>query len=86
LLESNPWRRLTISEHRGHLLPDAEDISCRGAPTVGLHAEMRQRIYRPSKIVTCSPAFAHALGDLQRWRDAEAHRHPRSTLLIDGLR
>jgi hypothetical protein len=27
LLESNPWRRLTISEHRGHLLPDTEDIS-----------------------------------------------------------
>src|SRR5580692_12806550 len=45
LLESNPWRRLTMSEHRGHLLPDTEDISCRAAATVGLHAERRQRIY-----------------------------------------
>jgi hypothetical protein len=31
LLESNPWRRLTISEHRGHLLPETEDIFCRAA-------------------------------------------------------
>src|SRR5438105_4625723 len=46
LLESNPRRRLTMSEHREHLLPDTEDISCRGAPIVGLHAGMRQRIYR----------------------------------------
>ena len=46
LLESNPWRRLTISEHREHLLPDTEDISCRGAPIVGRHVGMRQCIYR----------------------------------------
>ena len=47
LLESNPWRRLTISEHRGHLLPDTEDISLpRGALTVGLHSGTRQRICR----------------------------------------
>jgi SAM-dependent methyltransferase len=35
-----------MSEHREHLLPDTEDISCRGALTVRLHADMRQRIYR----------------------------------------
>jgi hypothetical protein len=62
LLENNPWRRLTISEHRGHLLPDAEDVSCRGAPTVGPHAEMRQRIYRCASRVSvthpCSEAAA----------------------------
>ena len=34
-----------MSEHREHLLPDTEDISCRGALIVGLHAGMRQRIY-----------------------------------------
>ena len=35
-----------MSEHREHLLPDTEDIYCRGALTVGLHADMRQRFYR----------------------------------------
>jgi hypothetical protein len=35
-----------MSEHREHLLPDAEDISCRGAPIVGPRAGLRQRIYR----------------------------------------
>jgi hypothetical protein len=34
-----------MSEHREHLLPDTEDISCRGALIVGLHAGLRQRIY-----------------------------------------
>jgi hypothetical protein len=47
LLESDPWRRLTMSEHREHLLPDTADIFLpRGAATVGLHADRRQRIYR----------------------------------------
>jgi len=41
-----------MSEHREHLLPDTEDISCRGALIVGLHADMRQRIYlRPVQAV-----------------------------------
>ena len=35
-----------MSEHRGHLLPDTEDISCRGGPIVELRPGMRQRIYR----------------------------------------
>ena len=34
-----------MSEHRGHLLPDAGDMSCRGPAIVGLHADRRQRIY-----------------------------------------
>jgi hypothetical protein len=45
-LESNPRRRLTMSEHRELLLPDAEDMCCRGALTVGLPASRQQRIYR----------------------------------------
>jgi hypothetical protein len=45
-LESNPWRRLTISKHREHLLPDTEDVPCRGAAIVEPNAGMRQRIYR----------------------------------------
>jgi hypothetical protein len=35
-----------MSEHREDLLPDTEDISCRGAPIVGLRAGLRQRIYQ----------------------------------------
>ena len=35
-----------MSEHREYLLPDTEDMSCRGAAIVGLHAGWRQRIYR----------------------------------------
>jgi hypothetical protein len=48
-LESNPWRRLTISEHREHLLPDAEDVPCRGAAIVEPNVGMRQRIYRRAR-------------------------------------
>jgi hypothetical protein len=35
-----------MSEHREYLLPDTEDISCRGAAIVGRRGDMRQRIYR----------------------------------------
>jgi hypothetical protein len=48
-LESNPWRRLTISEHREHLLLDTEDVPCRGAAVVGPNAGMRQRICRRAR-------------------------------------
>jgi hypothetical protein len=44
-----------MSEHRGHLLPDTEDISCRGGLIVGLRTGVRQRIYRWAEIVTHSP-------------------------------
>jgi hypothetical protein len=49
LLEGNPWRRLTIGEHREHLLPYTEDISCRGPPSVGRDGRLRQRIYWPRR-------------------------------------
>ena len=58
-----------MSEHREHLLPGTEDISCRGSPTVGLHADMRQRIYRwprssrarPSRQIPARHPRGHAL-------------------------
>ena len=46
-----------MSEHRGHLLPDAEDISCRGGLIVGLRTGMRQRSLPVAEIVTCSPVM-----------------------------
>jgi hypothetical protein len=49
LLESSPRRRLTMSEHREHLLPDAEDVACRGAVIVEPNADMEQRIYRQAR-------------------------------------
>jgi len=45
-----------MSEHREHLLPDTEDVPCRGAAIVDPDAGMRQRIYRRGTINTCAPA------------------------------
>ena len=46
-----------MSEHREHLLPDPQrGHDCRGALTVGLHADMRQRFYRgQDRLVLCGP-------------------------------
>jgi hypothetical protein len=42
-----------MSEHRGHLLPCPEEISCRGAASLGLRADPRQRIYRRPRSGQC---------------------------------
>jgi hypothetical protein len=44
-----------MSEHREHLLPDTEDVPCRGAAIVEPNIGMRQRIYRRARSIRAHP-------------------------------
>jgi hypothetical protein len=62
-----------MSEHRGHLLPDTEDIFLpRGAATVGLHTGRRQRIYRSPRSSRAPRYVRLPPGELAAQRAASA--------------
>ncbi len=50
-----------MSEHREHLLPDTEDVPCRGAAIVEPNVGMRQRIYRRARSIRAHPPVRSGL-------------------------
>jgi hypothetical protein len=74
LLESNSWRRLTISEHREHLLPYTGDVPCRGAVIVDPNAGMRQRIYQRTRSTRAVRPQHQRIGPAVALRDRRRSR------------